>query len=51
MLLDANLLLCAVDQESRFHERAAAWLERVLDGPARVGFPQATLIAFLPIVT
>lgn len=37
MLLDANLLLYAVDRDSRWHQSAAAWLEEALSGPTRVG--------------
>ncbi|MHB1527760.1 MAG: TA system VapC family ribonuclease toxin [Candidatus Dormibacteria bacterium] len=51
MLLDANLLLYAVDRESRLHRPAARWLEESLQGPARVGFPWPTLLAFLRITT
>lgn len=51
MLLDANLLLYAVDRESRSHRGAAAFLEQVLSGPTRVGFPWPTLLAFLRIAT
>jgi hypothetical protein len=51
MLLDANLLLYAVDRESRSHQRAANWLEQALSGPTRVGFPWPTLLAFLRIAT
>jgi toxin-antitoxin system PIN domain toxin len=51
MLLDANLLLYAVDKESRFHERAASWLEEALNGPTRVGFPWPSLAAFLRLTT
>jgi hypothetical protein len=51
MLLDANLLVYAVDRESRFQERAAGWLEQALSGPTRVGFPWPTLLSFLRIAT
>jgi len=51
MLLDANLLLYAVDSRSRFHDRAAAWLQDSLNGPRHVGFPWPTLTAFLRITT
>ena len=51
MLVDANVLLFAVDDESPFHARAAAWLESVLNGPARVAFPWPALVAFLRIST
>jgi toxin-antitoxin system PIN domain toxin len=51
MLVDANILLFAVDRTSPFHESAAAWLTNQLNGPARVGFPWESLAAFLRIST
>jgi toxin-antitoxin system PIN domain toxin len=51
MLLDANLLLFAVDADSPFHERAAEWLTAQLGGARRVGFPWQTLGAFIRIST
>lgn len=51
MLVDANLLLFAVDSDSPFHERAAAWLVDRLNGPRRVGLPWSSLGAFLRIAT
>jgi uncharacterized protein len=51
MLLDANLLLYAVDRSSRFHETAADWLTEQLNGPVRVGIPWQSLVAFLRIST
>ncbi len=51
MLLDANLLLYAVDSRSPFHERAVRWLEDQLNGPRRVGLPWQCLVAFLRIST
>ena len=39
MLLDANLLLYAVDRTSRFHGVASDWLTEQLNGPRRVGIP------------
>lgn len=51
MLVDANILLFAVDSSSRFHEPAARWLTKHLNGPARVGFPWQSLVAFLRIST
>lgn len=51
MLLDANLLLYAVDAESTHHERAKVWLEQALNGPRRVGLPWSSLIAFVRIST
>jgi toxin-antitoxin system PIN domain toxin len=51
MLVDANLLLYAVDRSSREHEAARTWLEDVLNGPRRVGLPWQSLGAFLRIST
>jgi uncharacterized protein len=51
MLIDANLLLYAVDAESRFHAAARDWLAQQLNGEQRVGLPWQSLGAFLRIVT
>jgi uncharacterized protein len=51
MLIDANILLFAVDAESPFHERAADWLTAQLNGDRRVGLPWQSLSAFLRIAT
>lgn len=51
MLVDANILLYSVDEESPFHDRAKDWLEAALNGPRRVGLPWLSLRAFLRIAT
>lgn len=51
ILVDANLLLYARDSSSPQHRAAAAWLTEVLNGPARVGLPWASLLAFARIAT
>ncbi|MGI8627811.1 MAG: TA system VapC family ribonuclease toxin [Geodermatophilaceae bacterium] len=51
MLVDANILLYAVDSTSPFHARAADWMSEQLNGPRRVGFPWQSLVAFLRIST
>lgn len=51
MLLDANLLIYAVDRRAEQHQHAAAWLTDQLNGPRRVGLPWQSLNAFLRIVT
>jgi uncharacterized protein len=51
MLIDANVLLYAVDSTSPFHPRASAWLEDALNGPRRVGIPWQSLHAFVRIAT
>lgn len=51
MLLDANILLFAVDASSDQHDDAADWLTDVLNGDRRVGLPWQTIGAFLRIST
>lgn len=51
MLVDANLLLYAVDERAPFHEPAAAWLTERLNGARRTGLPWQSLGAFLRIST
>jgi toxin-antitoxin system PIN domain toxin len=51
MIVDANLLLYAVDEDSTHNATAAAWLEETLAGDRRVGLPWQTIGAFLRIVT
>lgn len=51
MIVDANLLLYAVDADSKHNPAAAAWLDETLSGANRVGLPWQTIGAFLRIVT
>jgi toxin-antitoxin system PIN domain toxin len=51
MLLDANILLYAVDSSSPQNVKASAWLEEVLTGDRRVAIPWQTVGAFLRIST
>ena len=51
MLIDANLLLFAIDNRAAQHERALAWLSDQLDGDRRVGIPWESLTAFVRIAT
>lgn len=51
MLIDANVLLCAVNTDDPHHARAARWLTDTLNGPRRVGLPWPSLGAFLRIAT
>ena len=51
MIVDANVLLYAVDSTSHFHEPARAWLEGALNGDRRVGLPWPSLWAFQRIAT
>lgn len=51
MLLDANLLLYAVNRGDPNHLAARLWLEGALNGPRRVALPWQSIIAFLRIST
>jgi len=51
MLVDASVLLYAVDETSPQHDRARRWLEDALNGARRVGLPWASLTAFVRIAT
>ena len=51
MLLDANVLLYSVDEDSPFHHRAVTWLTEALNGPHRVGIPWTSLWAFVRIAS
>lgn len=51
MLVDANILLHAVDSASPHHGRAAEWLTEVLNGDRRVALPWQTIGAFVRIST
>jgi hypothetical protein len=51
MLVDANLLLFAVDAGSPWHRRATDWLTAQLNGDQRVGIPWESLGAFVRIAT
>jgi toxin-antitoxin system PIN domain toxin len=51
MLVDANLLLYAVDERSPHHSRARDWLAAALNGDRRVGLPWLSLAAFVRIAT
>lgn len=51
MLVDANMLLFAVDTASPYHDRAAAWLSDQLSGDRRVGLPWQSITAFVRITT
>jgi hypothetical protein len=50
-LLDLNLLLYAVNRDSRQHRKAKAWLDNVMSGEEPVAFPWIVLLGFLRIST
>jgi uncharacterized protein len=50
-LVDANVLLYAVDEGSPHHEAAQPWLEEQLSGPETFAFAWAVLLAFIRLAT
>ena len=50
-VVDANLLLYAVNEDSPHHKKARAWLEGVLSKEEAVGFDWTVLLAFLRLST
>ena len=50
-LVDANLLLYAVDEASPQHAVAKSWLEQELSGSETLAFAWAVLLAFLRLAT
>lgn len=50
-MLDANILIYAVDENSPLHRAAAAWLTSQLNGSRRVGLPWQSTAAFVRITT
>lgn len=50
-LPDVNVLLYAVDEGSRHHRRARAWLEEELSGTETVAFCWSVVLAFVRLST
>lgn len=50
-LLDANLLIYAVNSDAPHHERSREWLESALSGTEPVGLTWGVLLAFLRVTT
>ena len=51
ILLDANLLIYAVNEDAPLNRKAKSWLESALSGQETVGFPWNVLLAFLRLTT
>jgi toxin-antitoxin system PIN domain toxin len=51
ILLDANLLIYAVNADAPSNRKAKSWLESALSGPETVGFSWNVLLAFLRLTT
>lgn len=51
-VVDANVLLYAVNESAKYHEEAVTWLDAALNGRATVGFSWISLLlAFLRLST
>lgn len=50
-VVDANVLLYAVDRDAQHHERSRAWLDTSLSGGAVVGLSWIALLAFVRLST
>jgi toxin-antitoxin system PIN domain toxin len=51
IVVDANVLLYAVNESSAHHRRARAWLDGALNGQETLGFSWTVLLAFLRLST
>jgi uncharacterized protein len=50
-LVDANVLIYAVNANAHHHGRSRQWLEEALSGTEPVGLPWVSILAFLRITT
>jgi uncharacterized protein len=51
ILVDANLLIYAIDRDSHHHRKAHAWLEGILSDTTPIGLAWIVALAFLRITT
>lgn len=51
LLVDANVLLYAVNERSAYHEEARSWLDDALAGSTTIGFAWTVLLAFVRLTT
>ena len=51
ILVDANLLIYAIDSDAPRHDAARRWFEQTLSGAAPVGLPWVAILAFIRITT
>jgi len=51
ILVDANLLIFAINEDSPFHVGARRWLDETLSGTTPVGLSWVVVLAFLRITT
>ncbi len=51
ILIDANLLIYAVNRDADQHKQARRWLERTLSGPVDIGLAWIVALAFIRVTT
>ena len=51
MLLDANIMIYAWDEDSPHHAAAASFVARAIQGSTRLGLPLQTIAAFIRLTT
>ncbi len=51
IVVDVNLLIYAVNEDSPDHKKAKSWLEAAVSGNETVGLPWVVLLAFLRLTT
>lgn len=51
IIVDVNLLIYAVNEDSAFHRKAKSWLEAAISGTETVGLSWIVLLAFLRLTT
>lgn len=51
IVVDANVLIYAVNESAPHHGRSKSWLEDALNGTEAIGFAWPALLAFLRLVT
>lgn len=50
-IVDANVLLYAINQDSAQHQAARSWWENALNGDESIGLPWVVLLAFIRLAT
>lgn len=51
ILLDANVLIYAHNQDAEYHDAARTWLDERLSTPTRVGLPWESALAFVRLTS
>ena len=51
ILVDVNVLIYAIDEDSAHHREAKSWLEKALSGKERIGLAWIVILAFVRLTT